>query len=495
MIKKDTSSNQSHAPANSQEVRKKKAFQDVVPASRSIRNIEVPSRRKTIAPLQEVAHTISETPFLEQTPSQVSENIFIPTARESSSVVAEKNTHQYAYTYDEPPQTSKTWLYVSIGIFLIAFAFGVSALFKNAKITITPHNETRTLSSVGFIAQKDAGATDSAGGNGTGLGFQVVTVSKSVEQKVNAGGEQNVSIKAHGTIVIYNNSGTATQRLIANTRFQTPAGLVFRLILPSTIPGRHTVNGKIIPGSVEAEIVADVPGPLYNIDLSDFTLPALKGDSKFFTIYGRSKTTLTGGASGLQKVISPDTLHSTDVSLENQLKQSLAQEISSQIPANFILYISDISYSFSLPETLSSESSSGLMVQKKGTATAIIFDKTALSRAISAKVLPGIQADTLKVSNLDSLSFAYSYFSTSSPSHALQENTISFSLSGPAHFVSVLDLTKLKSSLLGLSKVQAHTVLAVYPSIQEAWIETHPFWNDKIPLDPNKVTVTNIFEP
>jgi len=90
------------------------------------------------------------------------------------------------------------------------------------------------------------------------------------------------------------------------------------------------------------------------------------------------------------------------------------------------------------------------------------------------------------VDNLDTLTFTYATSSTNTL------NSISFNLTGSGHFVWAVDENALKSDLLGLSKVQAQALIAAkYPAIQEAWIETQPFWNTTIPLDANKVTLTD----
>ena len=136
--------------------------------------------------------------------------------------------------------------------------------------------------------------------------------------------------------------------------------------------------------------------------------------------------------------------------------------------------------------------SSTAVLRKKATATAVIFDKGALARAIVSQVIPDAVNDVVKITNLESFQFSY----PNTPSLDLNSNSpINFNLSGEAQFVWVFDENKLKSDLLGLSKSDVNTLIASYPAISEAWIKTQPFWNQTIPKDPAKVTFINTLTP
>ncbi len=482
----------------------KKTFQDVVPKGRSIRDIELPSRRRNekFSDVPESVESAIDQPTESKKferkiemkrPTRVMADVSsspvqkVSVSRPRIEVDEEEdnvsNNSSYEYTYDEPKKSSRSLLYVACGILLLALAFGISAFFKSASITITPKHETRAVAGT-LNAEKDATS---------GLGFQIVTVTKDAQIQVAAGASTHVETKASGTLVIYNNTASS-QKLIATTRFQTASGLVYRLQSAITIPARTGSGSTAVAGKIEALVVADKAGAEYNIGLSDFTLPALKGDPKYSTIYARSKTPMSGGFSGSQKTISSDASVTADATLQSQLKDSLQKDIALQIPANFILFPADVTYSFtpSTQTTASSTSDQSMAIlQKKGTAQAIIFDKAALSAAIVARVLPDATSSQIKVDNLADLIFTYA--TSSAVSGALSK--ISFSLSGNGNFVWMVDQNKLKSDLLGLTKTQAQAIIAAnYKAIQEAWIETRPFWNQTIPLSSDKVTLTNSLE-
>lgn len=467
---------------------KKNLVQDVLPPKKSIRNIELPSKIKRENLITKETNE-KKDPFErpisinKQTPIKI-ENTN-PTNNIDNSLVFKKTpppppVDHYKYDYVEPKK-SKKWIYVSSFLAIIVILFGVSALFKSAEIKITPKNQTLDLNE-GFVAKKDL-----TGNNG--LGFQIVTVTKEVEKVLDSGTpmtEKKVEKKATGKIVVYNNFSSKPQKLVATTRFETPEGLIFRLVEAVNVPGNSIKDGKTVAGSVEVTVEADKAGPSYNIGLKDFTIPGLKGDPKYSKIYGRSKTEMTGGFSGMQKLVSNEILSKIDSELESELKETLSKDTINQIPADFVLYQSSLSYKFD--QAIQTNTSNGaLAIKKKGAANAIIFEKASITRSILSKILPNDDKDIIIITNLDSLAFDFSLPSSSQNIGS----TLNFTLKGKPELVWVFDENKLKSELLGISKNDAKTIIASYGAIEEAWITTKPFWNRTIPNNTEKVKLVN----
>lgn len=453
---------------------KKNILQDVIPPKKSIRNIELPSRSRKVTEkpaIEEVKIPLKqeEAPHKPRPHHKPHEEIRLPKE--------EKPTPSYKYEYDVPRKSSKKFVYLAGSLFILALAFGISALFKSAEVRVIPKQETKTLTET-FTAKKDAT---------TGLAYQLVTITKDVEKTVEATSEQNVEKKATGRIIIYNNAGTQPQRLVATTRFETAEGLVFRLINNAVVPGRSVKDGKTVAGSLEVSVEADKAGDQYNVGLKDFTIPGFKGDPKYTQVYARSKTVMTGGFSGMQKVVSKEVMDNAETELEAELKTALSKDVSSQIPDNFVLYGSSLSYKFE-PVTQANSANGGAIIRKRGVANAIIFDKGSLSRVITTKLLPEETDDIVKIINLEQLAFSFAATDSFNPNTS---TSVTFDLKGEPHFVWVFDENKLKSDLLGLSKKSAKNVIGSYKNITEAWVETQPFWNQTIPGDPEKVKLIN----
>lgn len=454
---------------------KKNIVQDVVPPKKSIRNVKLSPKKEAL----KTAKTYEEPEVQNYRDEDFTRSVPIQAPMRIDSIKkveqAPVEPPTYKYEYNDNKVGSKKWVYLSSVVFMLVLAFVISAFFKSAEIRISPKQESIEISET-FTAKKDAI---------TGLGFQTVSVSKDVEKVVKSTGEEKVERKSQGRIIIYNNYSTQTQKLVATTRFQTPEGLIFRLVNPVTIPGREVKDGKTVAGSIEVTVEADKPGVSYNIGLKDFTIPGFKGDPRFTTIYARSKTEMIGGFSGMQKTVSKEVLTQTEQEMKKLLEESLQKDIGAQIPANFISYKEGISYEIEQTTQAPASSADEVILKKKGRATAVIFDRSVINKNILAEVMPDVESEMVKISNIDELNWK--------PTNTLvaSDKDVTFTITGKANFVWVFDENKLKTDLLGLSKKSAKVIIANYPSINEAWVETKPFWNQKIPTNPEKVTLIN----
>lgn len=175
---------------------------------------------------------------------------------------------------------------------------------------------------------------------------QLFSIEKKVEETFPATGERDVVQKARGRITIYNEYGTTPQVLIATTRFQSvgvsqngvdgdssAGGLVFRTLKTITVPGTKVENGKIIPGSVEVEVIADKAGEVYNIGATKFTIPAFKekGDmNRFDKFYGISSEPMKGGIIGKAKVVIEQDYVNAKKTVEEKIKSGAENDLKNQ---------------------------------------------------------------------------------------------------------------------------------------------------------------------
>lgn len=460
---------------------KKNIVQDVVFPKRSIRDVELPSRRKESSPATPKIKKITrpemdelEEEFVEEEEKDTVFHRRIPTSTQKPPYMFEYNNSTPAH------KESRIGLWASLALFIVAFGFGISALFVSAEVTVSPKTQVIPVNTA-LSAQKDRP-------NGE-FGYQVVSISASVEKSVAAGAVQKVDKKSTGTIIVYNNATEAPQKLIANTRFESADGKVFRIASAITIPGRKTESGKTVPGSVEATVTADQPGESYNLGLVDFTVPGLKGDPRYTTVYARSKTPMTGGFSGNMKVVDAALQQSTQKALEAELKEKLKNDITSQIPVNFILFNDALSYQIDSISQKAGNNDSEATLELKGTANALIFDQALLSKSIIDAIQPSLSSSgqNLFVTNLKDLSFILTGTSIISQNAT---TPVTFTLTGDAQIEWLYDESQLKNDLLGIKKSDLSSVLqAKYPSIDSARVKIRPVWKRSFPIDPEKVTI------
>lgn len=384
----------------------------------------------------------------------------------------------------KPPRTRRTssrWgFFVIIIVSILILIFSFSFLFSGAKLIITPKQRTVLVDSE-FKTYKEPKINE--------LGYEIMTIERDGSQKVTASGEEFVKEKASGKIIIYNNFNSSNQRLIKNTRFETPDGLIYRINKSIVIPGRKKENGTIIPGSIEVTVYADEEGEKYNIGLTDFTIPGFKGSARFNGFYARSKTEMTEGFVGKKKTIKKEDEVQARSDIQKRLKTQLLKEVFSQKPKGFEIYEDGIFINFkSLPDE---ESNGQVNIKEKAMLYGVLFKQEAFAKFIARNTIAGFEGEKVEVTDPSTLKF-----------NILEKNKIepwiseefSFKLSGKAHIVWNFESNQLKEDLAGKSKGALKTVLTGYPNIDEARIVLRPFWRQTFPDKIEDIKIITIIE-
>ena len=146
-------------------------------------------------------------------------------------------------------------------------------------------------------------------------------------------GKKHVTEKASGKITVFNEYSSNPQKIVANTRFLSKEGQLFRISESITIPGFSRVEGKDVPGQVTATIFANKAGEGYNIGPSSFTLPGLQGSGKYSSVYARSEQAMSGG-------IDKDVLYFSESDYITA-KDKLVKNIKAKSEQDFLSKISD----------------------------------------------------------------------------------------------------------------------------------------------------------
>lgn len=366
---------------------------------------------------------------------------------------------------------------------LLVLVFAISLLFADAKVTITPKTQAGILENVTYTAVKDAEAASA-------IGFQYVNFSGEETTTIPAsGGTKEVSEKAKGTVVVYNEYSTAPQKLIVNTRLESPDGKIYRMNNAVTVPGYTKSGTKIIPGSIKVSVTADQPGEAYNIGLVDFTIPGFKGSPQYEKFYGRSETAMTGGATGTLYAASRESYEQASASLELALKDKLASQVRAQIPKGYVLLDGAVSF---IPDAAGSSSmyskTDTVTVVKRGTVNAILLDEAVLSGRIAEDIVSQYAGESVMVKNISDMTLVLK-----DAAAAFKDGTteIAFTLSGSPEVVWVVDELKLKEDLAGESKREFRNILKNYAGIESAEVVFKPFWKMSFPEKIESIEIEN----
>ncbi|OHA92121.1 MAG: hypothetical protein A3J09_01335 [Candidatus Zambryskibacteria bacterium RIFCSPLOWO2_02_FULL_51_21] len=371
----------------------------------------------------------------------------------------------------------KRIFWASIVAFLI-LVFAALSFFNGATLSYTPKSAALAFKEDVYTAHK-------SGTNG--LFYSVVKLSRDKGMAAAAGGEQDVSRKASGVIIVYNDSAEA-QRLVVNTRFESSAGKIYRIDKPITVPAKKTVSGSAQPGSVEATVYADQAGEAYNSAPTDFTVPGLKGTPRFESVYARSKTPIAAGFIGKEKVVKSEDLVVAKSSLQASLKEELYTEAEAEVPEDFVLFRSLSTFDFEdLPQTAGSGAS--VVLNMRGHFYGVMFKRSDLASFLAVKKLGIGPAEPVGITDYSPLNIS---FASAVPEDLLSSSDISFKITGAAQVVWLTDEVALKADLAGHNKSEVQGILNNYPTIAAANITVRPFWKSSLPDKPDKIKVVKL---
>ncbi len=454
-------------------------IQDIVPNSnRSIRNI--PLTKKSVRPLPPVAKPISrpapkeEQEEIEEVQEEVSDE------RETLRAVRDqfegRSARYAARSTDDNGRSFKWAIIIGIVAVVIGLAWLVSSVFHSATLTVTPRTLPITLNE-NLVAKKSATTAE--------LPFTVLAVEEVGSQVVDAKGEEKVDKAASGTIVIYNNYSTAAQKLLRNTRFETPEGLIFKITESVSVPGKKGTT----PGSIEATVMAEATGDKYNVGLKDFTIPGFKNDpQRSTTIYARSKTPLQGGFTGTVKIVADADRTKAQDEIAAKAGVSLLQQINSTKPADTVFF--DRAYKIScvaLPQETVSDKEA--RISSKCSVSAALFSVDALSSYLAKKYVTGYAGEPVAIQGIENLTF------TPKVDFDPAATSVSFGLSGSGIFEWIYDEVALKTALAGKTKADVASVISEFPMIEKADISISPAWRRVFPAEIADISVEKVVAP
>jgi len=374
---------------------------------------------------------------------------------------------------EKKPKKIKWWIIaiVVLVVFLIAF----STVFSSATINIIPKQEKVEIN-VLIKAVKDQ--------NSDGVPFKILSIESDGYRATSSFEEKDVDKKASGEITIFNNHTTTPFKLVATTRFETPEGLVYRISKSVSVPGKTSEGGKTIPGNITVKVYADFPGEDYNIGLKDFTIPGLKGSDSFNNVYARSKTAMTGGFSGVMKIVKDSDLENMREDMQAELKEELKNKVYLQVPEDYILYSDGIFVSFSSQENI--DLGDSVQIIERGILDAVLINKKELSNYIAQNLVSGLDEENVSILNLEDLNFI---IKNKQNLNLLEYNDFEFDLKGSAQFVWVFDEDKMKKDFAGQSKNNINSILSNFTGIKEAEASISPFWKTSFPKKFEKIEI------
>lgn len=367
---------------------------------------------------------------------------------------------------------------LSLGFFL----FSLSSYLSTATVTVTPKTEKISFDDT-YMLKKSAVSSGE-------LQFEIMTLQKKMSKQLEATETKNLQVKAKGKIIVYNNFNSAPQKFIKNTRFESENGLIYKIPESIVVPGKTVVAGKQIPGSVETDIFADEPGDKYNIKEADiknitFKVVGLKGDKKYDYFYGRAKSPIIGGVSGLVKKVAEKTYEDALSELRAGLKSELIKQAYSEKPESAVLLDNAFYIEFSsLPDNALGNDK--IEITESASFYGIIFDKTKISAYMASRKIPNFDGAPVDLVFGDNIKINIINNSKLKP---WESDSLSLNLKGEAGIVWKYDKSSIQKSIAGYSKNDLNKFKLSHPEFSDISFIVRPFWRRSLPVNPNKIKI------
>jgi hypothetical protein len=394
-----------------------------------------------------------------------------------------KKTKEARFVGWSPPFffIKKKWWGVILALLALISAFLLCQFtFSKAEIEIWPVTEIKTFETK-VTCDKAAERIDVLNKVIPGKIFET---EKLITEEFSSSGKTLKEKKAEGVIRVYNNYSTLAQTLVANTRFVSADGKLFRSIEKVTLPGGKYEGGKLVSSYLDIKVMADQAGPEYNIGPSTFSIPGFAGTDRYTKIYGKSFQDMTGGQREEVPQVTQEDLDGAKKALsERALKESEAS-LKEKISSEFILLEgatdSEILETFSLARP--KDELEKFKFQVKAHSIALVFKKEDLENFARDFILSQI-SETEKFSE-KSLKLDY---------HPevidLKTGKITLSLKLDTKIYSDIGETNLKKGLAGKSLAETKLFLENQPQIAKVEVKFWPIWIKNVPKDVEKIEI------
>lgn len=367
-------------------------------------------------------------------------------------------------------QTLGTWIFIAALVIVVLGIGLLTFVYNSATITVTPkYKDIDINETVLFSTTKSAGA----------VSYSLATTSLTKTKTLPLSETKKVETKASGNIVIYNNFDTNPQKLIKNTRFESPTGKIYRINQTVTVPGK---KGET-PGSVEVTVYADSYGADYNTPATDFTIPGFKGTPRYTGFFARSNGPMKGGAGGNVALVSQSDLDSAHDELVLEMTQAVKTSLKEVTQAGTVPLYSAIQVVFT--DNAADVMSGGTATYRvDATGYLMLANEHELAAALAMSGMRDYANQPVRLAYADEL-----VFTLKKESKSYADESLSVLVEGKPRIVLTTDSEALKEAFLGKNRSDAATIVQNIPSVTQIEMSFFPLWLSSIPTNKEHISV------
>jgi len=375
---------------------------------------------------------------------------------------------------------SKKILIIFILFSILGGIYWGGNFFQKANVDITSKHQFITYKNKQFTAIKDEASNN--------INFEIMITSNKKSVNLILTEPKEVSIKAEGSITLYNEFSTKAEKLSVGTFVSDENGKTYKINNTVSIPGYKTVDKKVVPGQINVNITSFLVGDVYNGSPTDFKINTFKGTTKYNKIYGKLKSPLVGGASGLVYTLDDKSIKNIENIANTSLKEDLLTQVKTLVPSDYVIYPGSVIFSYDISENILSKTPEA-NIEINGTLAVVLLKEKSLRDQIIKVSLLNIKDGELKeikILNLDKLVFNFV-----DKNQVITKNmdSVLFTLSGDLDAVWIPDIEILKNKLIGVHKDDVLSILRQDPGIAQALVKIFPPWQKNIPNNPLNIDI------
>lgn len=331
---------------------------------------------------------------------------------------------------------------------------------------------------------------DSVAGVDSGVVLvNTLEISSDKRKEFRATGVKMLSEKATGEIIVYNECSTGPQTLMANTRFLSKEGKVFKVESGVTIPGFTKPEDAIIPGERRVKVVAEGAGESYNIGATSFTIPKLQElvSWKYSCLYARSVSPMTGGIEKEVTYVSQGDFDNAKDSLIADLKVENNQKMLNQENVDILIIDNEVGDS-GKTSVHSSINVGGIANSFYLTAdikkNVLTVQRNEIEKYLSDSLLRK-RTDSAYAVPVDG-SLAYKIIEAKK----IDNGITNIAVSASGDFVFKIREDEVRQAIAGKNEDEFKGYFKNLSGVNAVSINLWPFWVKKIPTDLNKINIT-----
>lgn len=364
--------------------------------------------------------------------------------------------------------------YVALFVILL-LVLALTFVFAGATVYVTPRTGTVEISGP-ILAEKESN---------TGLSFEMLSLSDEKSIEVSAGEKTYVERRAEGRVTLYNNN-ESSQKLLIDTRLESPDGYIYKTKIATEIPGKSGNN----PGSIEVDVYADEAGDVYNIDKdTDLKVVGFRGSPKYETVYAKSLTDIEGGFKGDSYAIGEESLENHKVSLRDDLRMTLLEKAKAELPKEFVMYEMTAMIDFDDVVVADSGTEGMATITQKGTLNAVIFNEQELTDSLVEKVVADVKENRVFIPNIEDLNITLAEGSSVSNPETI--NDVEILINDKVDVIWSVDKDSIKEALLSVKKRDFQNTMLQFKNIDKAELDLRPFWKATLPDKIKAIKVVN----